>query len=456
MAAWVVYEARVGWVGGGPAGPLCWLMHWSTSASMNSGGTGWRARRAGRLRPPGQRCELARGRGRKAAIRADPGDPTLYGGGVRRDLRSFHAVSRSGRIQQRHRPHRDHRTEPEEGGCRARQPGRGRRRRCGLHPARRRAGNAGRRPGAGPTRPRDRLAANHAGCSGRRHGAAGDRTGPAASIADLEWTVNAYTLPFAVLLMAGAAPGERYGRRRILIGGLALFGIASAGCALAPSLGWLIATRSIQGVGAAAVAPVALSMPSAAFEPQQRPRALGVFASITGLATLGGPLVGGAIVQNLTLAVDLLDQRTDRHAVDSAGLGVAGREPGRSPRRVDFAGIGLVSAAALGLVWGLIRGNESGWASGEVVVTLARGVIALVAFVGWELRTDTPLVPMRFLASRAFSAGAIAGFPSCCHRGQRHSSWLPRSRVSRSRESARGRWSWSGCCCRRSGSGGSH
>jgi MFS family permease len=109
-----------------------------------------------------------------------------------------------------------------------------------------------------------------------------------ASIADLEWTVNAYTLPFAVLLMAGAALGERYGRRRVLVGGLALFGIASAGCALAPSLPWLIATRAIQGVGAAAVAPAALSVLSAAFGPEQRPRVLGLFASITGLGTLGG------------------------------------------------------------------------------------------------------------------------------------------------------------------------
>jgi MFS family permease len=119
-----------------------------------------------------------------------------------------------------------------------------------------------------------------------------------ASIADLEWTVNAYTLSFAVLLMAGAALGERYGRRRVLIGGLALFGVGSAGCALAPSLGWLIAVRTIQGAGAAAMAPAALSVLSTAFRPDQRPRALGLFASITGLATLGGPLIGGAIVQN--------------------------------------------------------------------------------------------------------------------------------------------------------------
>jgi len=220
-----------------------------------------------------------------------------------------------------------------------------------------------------------------------------------ASIADLEWTVNAYTLSFAVLLMAGAALGERYGRRRILIGGLALFGIASAGCALAPGLGWLIATRTIQGAGAAAVAPAALSVLSTAFGPEQRPRALGLFASITGLATLGGPLVGGAIVQNLAwqwifwinvpiaaVLIPLALVRLEKNAGSAC--------------RLDYAGTALVSAAAFGLVWGLIRGNESGWASAEVVAALAGGAIALVVFIGWELRTDTPLIPMGFFATR--------------------------------------------------------
>jgi EmrB/QacA subfamily drug resistance transporter len=209
--------------------------------------------------------------------------------------------------------------------------------------------------------------------------------------------------------MAGAALGERYGRRRVLVGGLALFGIASAGCALAPSLPWLIATRAIQGVGAAAVAPAALSVLSAAFGPEQRPRVLGLFASITGLATLGGPLVGGAIVQNLTwqwifginvpiaaVLIPLVLVRLEKNA--------------GSPRGLDYAGIGLVSAAAFGLVWGLIRGNESGWASAEVVAALSGGAIALVVFVGWELRADAPLIPMRFFATRAFSAGNTAGF----------------------------------------------
>jgi EmrB/QacA subfamily drug resistance transporter len=230
-----------------------------------------------------------------------------------------------------------------------------------------------------------------------------------ASITDLEWTVNAYTLPFAVLLMAGAALGERYGRRRVLAVGLAVFGIASAGCAVAPTLGWLVATRAIQGAGAAAVAPTALSVLSAAFRPDQRPRALGLFASITGLATLGGPLVGGAIVQNLAwqwifwvnvpvaaLLIPVVATRLEENA--------------GSPRRLDYVGIGLVSAAAFGLLWGLIKGNDSGWASAEVVTALAAGALVLVLFVGWELRAEAPLIPMRFFASRAFAAGNAAGF----------------------------------------------
>lgn len=230
-----------------------------------------------------------------------------------------------------------------------------------------------------------------------------------ASIADLEWTLNAYLLPFAVLLMAGAALGEGYGRRRVLLGGLSLFGIASAGCAMAPTLGWLVAARGIQGIGAAAVAPTALSMLSAAFGPEQRPRALGLFASITGLATLGGPLLGGAIVQylawqwifwiNVPIAVVLIPIVRMR-LPENAGL----------PRRLDHVGIALVSTATLGLVWGLIRGNESGWASTEVVAALCGGAIALVVFVGCELRAETPLIPMRFFASPAFSAGNTAGF----------------------------------------------
>ncbi|HEX8051679.1 MAG TPA: MFS transporter, partial [Thermoleophilaceae bacterium] len=121
-----------------------------------------------------------------------------------------------------------------------------------------------------------------------------------ASIEDLEWTVNAYVLTFAVLLMTGSAIGDRFGRRRTFAGGLALFAAASAACALAPTVGWLIAARVLQGVGAAFVMPLALALVSAAYPPAARPRALGVFASVGGLAVALGPLLGGAVIEGIS------------------------------------------------------------------------------------------------------------------------------------------------------------
>jgi len=230
-----------------------------------------------------------------------------------------------------------------------------------------------------------------------------------ASIGELEWTINAYTLSFAVLLMACSGLGDRYGRRRMLAVGLTLFTAASAGSALAPSLGWLIAARAVQGAGAAAVMPVAMALLSAAFCPEQRTRALGLFAAVTGLATLGGPLVGGAIVQSLSWQwIFWLNLPIGALLVPLVRARLA--ESDRVARKLDYAGVGLVSVAALGLMWGLIRGNESGWASAEVVGAFVAGAAALLGFVGWELRTRTPLIPMGFFASRAFAAGNAAGF----------------------------------------------
>ena len=230
-----------------------------------------------------------------------------------------------------------------------------------------------------------------------------------ASIEELEWTISAYTLSLAVLLMTGSALGDRFGRRRLLAVGLGVFTAASAACALAPSIGWLIAARAVQGVGSAMVMPLAMALLSAAFPAEQRARALGFFSGITGLATVGGPLVGGAVVQGLAwqwifwlnvpiglLLVPLVLRRVE----ESYGSGT----------RLDPGGLALVTGAALGLVWGLVRANGSGWASLEVVGSLAGGALLLVGFVAWELRAAEPMLPMRFFRSRAFSAGNTAGF----------------------------------------------
>ena len=230
-----------------------------------------------------------------------------------------------------------------------------------------------------------------------------------ASIEALEWTVNAYTLSFAVLLMTAAALGDRFGRRRMFIAGLLLFVVASAACALAQSVGWLIAARAVQGCGAALVMPLAVTQVSAAFPAEQRGRALGIFGGVTGLAVLLGPVVGGAITQGiawqwifwLNVPIGLIIiALVLRHIRESFGP--------RAP--LDIGGLLCVSGAALGLVWGLVRGNSAGWGSLEVVTTLAAGFLLVIAFVAWELRTREPMLPMKFFRSRAFSAGNAAGF----------------------------------------------
>jgi MFS family permease len=190
-----------------------------------------------------------------------------------------------------------------------------------------------------------------------------------ASIDQLEWTVNAYGLSFAVLLMTGAALGDRFGRRRLFAGGLALFVAASAACALAGSVGALIAARAVQGAGAAVIAPTSLALLSAAFPPEARGRALGIFGGITGLAVVAGPVVGGAVTQGLAwqwifwlnvpiglAAIPFVLTRMDESFGPRAAL--------------DAPGLSLVTAAALGIVWGLVRGNTAGWGSVEVVSTL--------------------------------------------------------------------------------------
>jgi EmrB/QacA subfamily drug resistance transporter len=230
-----------------------------------------------------------------------------------------------------------------------------------------------------------------------------------ASIEELEWTVNAYTLSFAVLLMTGAALGERLGRRRMFAAGLAIFSAASAACALAPDVGVLIAARAVQGAGAALVMPLGMTLLSAAYSPENRARALGIFSGITGLAVLGGPVIGGAITQGIAwqwifwinvpiglLTIPVVLRRVD----ESYG-------PRSAP---DIAGLALVTGAALGVVWGLVRGNSAGWDSLEVIAALAVGVLLAGAFVLWERRTPEPMLPMALFASRPFSSGNGAIF----------------------------------------------
>src|SRR5580692_3553134 len=227
------------------------------------------------------------------------------------------------------------------------------------------------------------------------------------SVEMLQWAVNAFNLTFAVLLLTGAALGDRFGRRRMFAAGIALFALASAACALSASAGWLIAARSAQGAGAALVMPLAMAILSGAFAPQERARALGIFSGVTGCALIVGPAIGGLITESLgwrwifwiNLPIGLI----------AIVLVLARLRESFGPKAaLDIPGLLLVAIAALALVWSLLRGNRIGWTSAEVMSALALGLVFSIAFVAWQLRASAPMIPMRMFASRSFAAGVAA------------------------------------------------
>lgn len=230
-----------------------------------------------------------------------------------------------------------------------------------------------------------------------------------ASVEQLEWTVNAYNLSFAVLMITGAALGDRYGRRAGYAAGLGLFTLASAACALAPDVSWLIASRALQGAGAAMLTPLALTLVGAAFPPERRGAAIGAFSAVTGIAVAAGPTLGGLVIDSISwewifwlnvpigaLAIPFVLSRVD----ESFG----------SDTRLDPRGLVLAGAGAFGLVWGLVRGNPAGWDSPQVVGALALGLLLVGAFVWWERRAPVPMIPMRDFWSRGFSTANAAIF----------------------------------------------
>ena len=223
-----------------------------------------------------------------------------------------------------------------------------------------------------------------------------------ASIQSLEWTVNAYTLSYAVLLLTGAALGDRFGRKRMFMSGTALFTVSSAAAALAPSIGLLILARATQGAGAAIATPLTLTLLADAYPPDRRGFAIGVWSGISGIAVALGPLVGGAMVQAASWHwIFWLNVPIGAVLVPLAGARLA--ESFGPSSDLDLPGLALGSSGLFGLVFGLIRSQSLGWTSTEVLISLAAGVALLVAFVIQERRTETPMLPMEFFARRGFS-----------------------------------------------------
>jgi EmrB/QacA subfamily drug resistance transporter len=228
-----------------------------------------------------------------------------------------------------------------------------------------------------------------------------------ASLEQLEWTVNAYTLPYAVLLISGAALGDRFGRRRVFMLGLALFTGASAMAALAPDIGTLIAARAIQGVGGAIVTPLSLTILAEAVGESKRGVALGAWSAVGGLAVAGGPVVGGAVVEGLSWHwIFWINVPVGLALLPLAATRLRESYGKRAP--LDFPGLVLISAGLLALVWGVIHGNEDGWTSAGILGALAAGAALVVAFLLWERAAKAPMVPLRLFRNRPFAAANLA------------------------------------------------
>jgi EmrB/QacA subfamily drug resistance transporter len=228
------------------------------------------------------------------------------------------------------------------------------------------------------------------------------RTSLGASITDLQWFVNAYTLPFAAFLLTAAALGDRIGRRRMFVGGIVLFTLASAAAALASEPWQLTAARAVQGMAGAAVAPLSLTLLAQAVPGRQRNAAVGIWGGISGLGVAVGPVVGGAVVEGLDWSwIFWLNVPVGVIAVVLAATVL--RESRGGAVRLDPLGLVLSAAGMLLLVWGVVDGPDHGWSSARVLSMLISGAVLIAAFIAWQHRNPSPMLPLSLFRSRGFS-----------------------------------------------------
>ncbi|MEV0716674.1 DHA2 family efflux MFS transporter permease subunit [Asanoa sp. NPDC050611] len=235
------------------------------------------------------------------------------------------------------------------------------------------------------------------------------RTSLGASLTDLSWFVNAYTLPFAALLLTAAAIGDRIGRRQLFVAGIALFTLASAACALATEPWMLTTARAVQGVGGAMVMPLSLTLLAAAVPEKMRNAAIGIWGGISGLGVAVGPVVGGAVAEGLDWTwIFWLNVPVGVLAIVLVRSVLAESHGGRG--KLDPLGLVLVSTGMFGLIWGVVHGADDGWTSLSVLGTLIGGAVLLAAFVAWERRAPSPMLPPRLFRSRGFSVVNVVAF----------------------------------------------
>ncbi|QHT55412.1 MFS transporter [Cellulomonas sp. H30R-01] len=223
-----------------------------------------------------------------------------------------------------------------------------------------------------------------------------------ASLEQLQWMVNAYTLSFASLMIAAATLGDRLGRRRVFVTGIAVFALASIASALATDAGTLIAARAVQGAGAAAVMPLSLTLLAGSVPAARRAMAIGIWGAVSGLGVALGPVIGGAVVDGIAWqAIFWINVPVAIVAIPLVRWALPESHGRRQP--LDVPGLLLAGGGVLSTVWAIIRGNDDGWGSARVVGGLVLGAVLLVAFLRRESRTDHPLVPLRLFRVRSFS-----------------------------------------------------
>ena len=230
------------------------------------------------------------------------------------------------------------------------------------------------------------------------------------SLESLEWTVNAYTLAYAVLLMPAAALGDRFGRKRMFQIGVSIFTLASLGAALAPSIDGLVAARAIQGFGAAIVTPLTLTLLAEAFPGEKRGLALGIWSGVTGIGVALGPVVGGAVIDGAGSWQWIFGINIPIGIIVVAVATVLLAESRGQSRQLDIPGIMLGGLGLLGVTYSVVRGEGDGWGTVGILVPLIGGALLLVGFVLWELRAPEPMLPMRFFRSRGFTSTNIVSF----------------------------------------------